>query len=411
MRLLLVSIEPVGTRDLSYYWRQWMTHAADYGLVSLYTQREILVDYPPLVPAALWLLGSIERLIRNVTGQGHWWVLFAKLPAICGDVAVALLIHRVLAGGHHSGGVRFPRSHAFWVGAWFLNPTVVYLSAIWGQVDAILAAFLCLSLAAAVGHTWVRAGAWYGVALLSKFQAIVLGPLLFVWALRYGIGPAMRGTTMALATMTACLAPFVLAGASQAVEAYTGAVDRHAALTVNAPNVWALVSYLTDRFSGSIPGDREPAIGPLTYFDIGLLLYAAYSGWLLSSLLRRDRRRDAHMFSADLWFASGLAFLGFCMLLTQMHERYLFPALAFLVVPCVYQPALRIWYVLWTFTTFVSFVLVEPPYAGVIAAVESFVAVWKVQLLLAAANVALFAATSIVWWRRPIPVPPGPTPA
>jgi hypothetical protein len=125
-------------------------------------------------------------------------------------------------------------------------------------------------------------------------------------------------------------APLVAGGAGAAVaRAYTGAVHYYPYRTAEAYNGW----YVLDRWDVLVRGlsyplirrDDRPALGPVTYHQIGLVLFAAATAWLLAALWRRTEVRAVFAIAMLHAFA-------FFMLPTQVHQRYVVLAVAFAAV-------------------------------------------------------------------------------
>lgn len=126
--------------------------------------------------------------------------------------------------------------------------------------------------------------------------------------------------------MALLASPYVGAGAAAPVaRAYTHAVDYYPLRTAEAYNGW----YLLDRFDIAVRGlparearrDDRPALGPLTWRDLGLVALAAYLFYVLAVLWRRPSLHG-------LVLAAAMSYFAFFMLPTQVHQRYLVPAVA-----------------------------------------------------------------------------------
>jgi Gpi18-like mannosyltransferase len=200
-------------------------------------------------------------------------------------------------------------------------PPVWMVVAWWGQVDAILLLPLLLAvvLLDRAGGRW--SWACWAVALLIKTQAIIFAPLLYVATLRrHGSRGLAQGGTIAAVLLAAGCAPLVLAGQGTGLaQAYVGAVGRFPQVTNRAYNLWWLV------LRGANRSDQELLATGLTYRMAGLLLVG---GAALLVCLALFRRADGPARAEG----AAVTALAFFLLPTQIHERYLFFALAFLVL-------------------------------------------------------------------------------
>jgi hypothetical protein len=183
------------------------------------------------------------------------------------------------------------------------------------------------SLLALLRDQPVLAGAALGLALATKLLAIVLVPVLALYAWkRFGPRDVLRGALAALLVMALLAAPHVVAGRGRAMlVAYTGAVGYYPYRTAEAYNTW----YLLDRYDVLVRGmsppearrDDRPAFGAITHHHVGLFAFGVATGLVLVALARRPTPR------ALLWAAS-LQLFAFFMLPTQVHQRYIVPLVA-----------------------------------------------------------------------------------
>jgi hypothetical protein len=191
----------------------------------------------------------------------------------------------------------------------------------WGQVDAILVLpiLLMIALLDRAGGRW--SWACWMIALLIKPQAIIFAPVLFVVTLRrYGSRGLLVGGGLAAALAGLGCAPLLLAGQGPGLlQAYAGSVGRFPQLTNRAYNLWYLVTL------GAGGADTGQGLGSLSFRLIGVILMGGAAALVCLALLRRS---DA---AARALGAAVLA-LAFFTLPTQIHERYLFLALALLVM-------------------------------------------------------------------------------
>jgi hypothetical protein len=100
-------------------------------------------------------------------------------------------------------------------------------------------------------------------------------------------------------------------------------------LTVYAPNLWLLVGN-----ANPMAPDTDPLMAGISYRMVGSILFGLYALLILWHAWRHaDKSREF------VW--AGALYFGFFILLTEMHERYLYPAAVLLLVG-VAQDA-RLW--------------------------------------------------------------------
>ena len=348
-----------------------------HGPQSLYDPPELTTfresyAIPPMIPfllaASFWAAGAMRSLV-----SGGWPGMLAtasspavfdlpaplaagviKLWATCADLAIGVAIYRWVT----------PRAGAPWAwvaaAAFLLNPGVLYDSAVWGQVDSVLA--LCVVLALfnlADSHT-ARSWAWLAAGLLIKPQAVVALPLVaYITLVRHGWHRLATGAAAAAAVGAVITAPFWLTGrAGQIVQVYANSIGTHTRVSVNAFNLWWAVGGPNGGVLVWKNDLERSTLGPLSvpYRQIGLAAMAAYLalavGLLTLAALRVRQpstwpagsaaapRRLGGLRGEQIVLAAGALYVAFFMLPTEIHERYLFPALPLLAATLYASPAL-----------------------------------------------------------------------
>jgi Gpi18-like mannosyltransferase len=289
-------------------------------------------DYPPLVP--YWL--TLVEAARRATGAPEVGVLtlvLLKIPNLLGACAGVPLC---LVGLRAPFGDAAARAAAL---AYALSPAL-FVNGLWGQFDALLAFFMLAAFVAALHDRPALAGAALGLGLATKLLAVVAAPLLAVLVLRRaGLRAVAIFAATAGAVMLALALPHVAGGAGAAVlRAYTGAVHYYPYRTAEAYNTW----YVLDRFDVLVRGIPYPLVrrddrlifDGVTYQALGLGLFILATLVLASFLWRRAEPRFAT-------FALALHLFAFFMLPTQVHQRYVVPAVAFTVVLAAVRPGTR----------------------------------------------------------------------
>jgi len=328
------------------YWvKGLLWHALDHDVRT--------VPAPPSVRAALEQRGlppTLElrtintRLARAVDGAPS--LLFEVLLAL----GVGQLV-RVLRGGHATAAVAAGFALTFAAPAIFLD------GALWGQSDAWISAMLVWCLVWWLDGRYVAAGAAYGLALVTKPQAILFAPVLTycLLALRYRRGGSWRKVAAALrAVPAAVLTVAVVAGPFMVHDAQSGAgawrwversylrtigSDEYAYTTLNAFNLWWL-DLMAQRPSDTdwwrLLDSHVPSLIGLSKDATGMLLLVvsiALGGILCARRLR--------------WSAASCAIFAFAVLLsafllpTRVHERYVYYCVPFVTALAVDRWAWR----------------------------------------------------------------------
>ncbi len=325
----------------------WSMTLADHPLQEFYAKAGF-ADYPPGYFYVLWICGHLYRALVHSDPTGSAIKFIVKMPGILCDLVDTALIYAIVR--------RYAsRAWAFGAAALFaFNPAIIYISAYWGQVDSVPGALTLGSLYLILGadrRTGRAAdlavlGAWLLLAcsVLMKPPAIVLAPLYIAWVFMTA-DAAVRGRR-AIATGVGILASLVLtylstipfhAGFNPVTQfawlyaRYSYAAGVYAYNSVNAFNLYVMAPnnhfWMSDQtiLPGWLMFGR--VIGfPMYGWGIGL--FVAATGLVISRLVQR---RD----SVALLEAAMILSLGYFVLSTRMHERYIFNALL-LVVPLAF---------------------------------------------------------------------------
>src|SRR5262249_30537831 len=141
-------------------------------------------------------------------------------------------------------------------------------------------------------------------------------PLVFVVTLRrYGFRRLLLALAASLALSAAIYIPiFTQSGFGSTLRPYLQSIGAFNVLTMYAPNMWMLLAA-----TNPMAQDTTAAVGNLSYRVLGGITFGVYALLILwTAWNQADQRREF------VW--AGALYFGFFMLLTEMHERYLYPA-------------------------------------------------------------------------------------
>ncbi len=293
----------------------WIHGIAVNGLGNAYDQNLSF----PAVMAWIWgLLAAIEPAFRTITDSADPGIrVLMKVPAVLADIGLALLIAYAF------------RARPTWavIGAAVVmfHPAIIDVSAWWGQYESI---YLLSGLAAAVFAINGRNG-WAAAALavcvMTKPQALpfILPFAAWFWA-HGGLRQIVRAAAIGLAVAVVVWLPFIAAGGPlnylRNLAEYQNSIFPY--LSLNAWNPWWLLQIAR---AGGFASDETAVLGPITLRHVGFLLTGVVSV-LVALIIARDARPRTFILGLA---ASSLIWFG---LLTQMHERYAYGALIFLLL-------------------------------------------------------------------------------
>ena len=321
----------------------WAYLTKAQGLAAVYAKQpngRYFCNYPPgyilvlrglaefqdaIAPPGAKLTDSTAANIWNRTADesAKYAIRLHKMPALFADALLATVLFLCLRE-------RLSKTTACVVaGVYAISPAVLHDSCVWGQVDSIHTLLLVLSVEAARRRrvTWMSLCAT--MAMLFKAQSIILLPLWAAvgWICLQGRPRELVKTLAAIVVpVVVLLMPFfdALGGVWNA---YAGAATTYPFTHLNGFSAWFLSAPMTEpHLSESLANwyardDSTWAFGlsARSWGMIGVLLL-----WtrVMFSLIRH--RAD----DQSLRWAVRVLPLGFFLLSTQMHERYLFPAIA-----------------------------------------------------------------------------------
>jgi hypothetical protein len=352
------------------------------------------VNYPPLAVLPLLAMGALHRWIWPEAGlETSSLTALLKVPAIAADLAAAWLIYRWVTRRHG------PRAGLLCTVGYTFNPAIWYISAWWGQLEALTALAMVLAVTAASEGRDGRAWAWMAAGALVKPQAAVIAPAILVASWRHrgwrglGRGALAGATPLALAAI-----PLAWLGELPTMLGQVRAMaGKQLFLTMNAHNFWYLVTGGRGSFAaqeGAPILNTETLVGSLTGWQIGLILLA---GWCLLVGWALWRAREVRYPLPALPFGAAALVIGFFALPAESHERYLFPALGLLALILPTGRAVRWLYgvlsvTLWLNTLWVDPVVPLPGVAGELGWGMPIAAVNLGALIMAAGLMVSWAA-------------------
>ncbi len=272
----------------------------------------------PLDKAVVVSFAAGER-----TADTHWTAAVFKLPAVAADIVLVMLLMILLR--RRLGGI-----DATMVAMLYATmPAVVHNSAVWGQIDAIPTLLVVGSLEMARRRCVLWMLVLAILAVMTKAQAIIFLPIWLVLTLLWAAKQPRRisqaaGVVCTIAVMM--LLPVV--GALDGVwESFVGAASYYPFTHLNGFSAWFLASPLIEpHLHGNLAEwythDSVPGFLGITSRAWGLWAFGCVAASATVVLWRR--RCDER----SLFWISRLLPLAFFVLSTQMHERYLFPAIA-----------------------------------------------------------------------------------
>ncbi|MGH7905821.1 MAG: phospholipid carrier-dependent glycosyltransferase, partial [Candidatus Binataceae bacterium] len=326
IKLALLPFFPGFGPDVSSY-QAWAGRIASAGPALTYT-RGYFIDYPPGYLYALWAAGA---MVRALGATGTFARVIVETPAVVGDFALAAMVFIYLRRHGHKYGA--------YAGMLFVavNPAMLFDTVVWGQSDSVMTLLVLVSALMALDEEYELAWAVAAVAVLVKPQALSFLPVLGFWTLLRTDWRRWWRYALAFAAIAfAGIAPFQINHQwDWIVLLYAHTAAYYHETSVNAFNFMAIIGGLRQPDSTAILG--------VPLFDIGMALLAPlylFIGW---TLYKRQNERG-------LIYAIFITILGFFLFAPRMHERYVYPALAFAAILAVSEPEMLLIFVVLTLT-------------------------------------------------------------
>ena len=364
VRLLLIGAEGFHG-DVSSF-EAWGLRLVDTPVSDFYSNN-YFADYPPGYLYVLWLVGHAYRLLVHSDPTYFLLKVFVKLPAIVCDLVDAALVFAIVR--------RFAAlPWAFAAAALFaFNPSAIFISAYWGQVDSVAASLTLLSLLLMIDAysqkgarmNWSIALAWLALSasVLMKPPAVVIAPLYLafpftaaeskdriarLFATWYGVLAALFLAYLATIPFHPGINP--VSQFAWLIGRYAYGANVYAYNSVNAFNLYEM--FLNSRFwqpdTGILPGwPVGTTVVGLPQYVWGIIIFGAATLLVVSRYLQR---RDPIAIAEAAMILS----LGYFVLSTRMHERYVFNAMLLAIPLTFYRRRYLFATVILTFTLFAN---------------------------------------------------------
>ncbi|MBI4157929.1 hypothetical protein HY502_03720, partial [Candidatus Woesebacteria bacterium] len=324
----------------------WGIRFWDYGAAKFFAPETNVWSFtwPNQPPGTIYLFAGIRKLFEFVFGF-FWWInikvpifpsgiitffesnlypALLKLPSILADIGIAYLLYKW--------------TNKRWAAlVWLLNPAVWYNSAIWGQYDSVINFMALLGFYFLLKKKLLWAVLAIAISLYTKASLLIFLPIFVIIALRqkYKVKEYMGSIFITLLILGLFTFPFSQGEPlSWLFTLYKDKVfvQQLHVITANAFNLWAGLTGIHER------PEILPFLG-LNYRLWGNIFFGlAYLPALWLVYKKQDVRNV-------MWALAISAFSSF-MLLTNMHERYLYPLFAPFTVLAVLET--RLMPIYWT---------------------------------------------------------------
>jgi len=330
----------------------WGIRFWEYGSKFYYKANVWSFDWPNQPPGTIYFHALVRKLHEAVFGvfwflnihvpifpsklmfflEKNLFAIMIKLSVSVFDAGLALVIYKLVKKKFDIKKARLAAA-LLW-----LNPVIWYNSAVWGQYDSVNNFFAILAAYLLLEKKPTFALASLIVSLYVKVSLLIYLPVITLVLLKqnYGLKKYFRSFLMIAIFLYILFLPFSDKNPYlYMVELYKNRVlgNQLQLITANAFNLWAAIAGIHQ-----LPHDL--LFGPLTFKIWGQLLFSLSYIPVIILLLRNKIGLKSIFWSLSIVSISSF------MLLTNMHERYLYPFFTTFIIVIFFEKRLIIHF--WT---------------------------------------------------------------
>ncbi|MBI2019164.1 hypothetical protein HYS95_00655 [Candidatus Daviesbacteria bacterium] len=284
-------------------WFAWAVRLNEVGFANFYSDS----TWTNYTPGFLYILGVLGFLKKMLLINDRLFFLLLKIPAILAEIFLGIFIYQKILKKSGWATVAFTMI--------LFTPVFIFNSSVWGQIDGLLSLMLVLSVYFLIQKKLILSSVFWGLAFLIKPQATAILPVLALFLIKnLSIRNFLKVTIPASLTILLLSLPFFVNKPLGIINLFTKMVSDYPYTSLFAYNLWGIVGFWIK---------DERLWNNLSYQNWGYILVGGYL-IILSYLYLKKR--------LTLYAVGALATLAFFFLPTRVHERYLYPALVFLVI-------------------------------------------------------------------------------
>jgi Gpi18-like mannosyltransferase len=308
----------------------WGIRFWQYGPAKFYSANVWSFTWPNQPPGTIYLFAGVRKLFEflfsvlwliNIKipafpsiivsyAEINLYPALLKLPGILSDLGIGWLVFKIIRKVTQK-----ERLALIGAAVWLFNPVSWYNSAVWGQYDAVINFLALFAFYLLTEKKLVWAILLLGLSIYTKASLLIFGPIFLIIAVRqkYNLLSWIKAVAVTLMVIGLITLPFSKGELfSWLFNLYKDKVftQQLQIITANAFNIWAAMTGISEQFQ------TLPFLG-LTYQYWGYILFSVF---YLPCLWLVYRKRDIE---SVVWVLAVASFASF-MLLTNMHERYLY---------------------------------------------------------------------------------------
>lgn len=296
---------------------------------------DAFTDYPPGYMYVLYVIGGIRSLL-GIASSSTLSVVLTKLPAIFCDLAISYLIYKIAKKKIKETGA------AILAGIFLITPAVILDGAVWAQVDSVFTLCIVLMCYLVTEKKLIPSYFAFAVGILIKPQSLIFTPVLIYGIVDQIFIESYRQEEravfykkfwmnlgcgiLAILMIGLFMLPF---GFMDAFAQYSETMGSYPYASVNAYNFWTLI--------GRNWSSQTEKLFRLTYQTWGMFSIVAT---VLFSAVIHFKSKD---YRSKYYFTAALIVTSVFTLSVRMHERYVYPALALLLLCYAARPRKKLY--------------------------------------------------------------------
>lgn len=309
---------------------KWGNAIRNTGFWSVYSAQNVSIvdNYPPLIPIiTAWWFSFSQQLFPMVDLKMAFKILQTIFELVLTAIT-AVYIYRT--------NIKYKGALLAVV---IIQPAVAFVSSAWGQADVMFTLFLFLGFLVSQKNLPIATVLMY-LAILAKPQA-VLGVVIYFLFLIFakGVKRFFYQALLFIGLFIATEALFRIFGHISFFTLLVGAMGFYKNISLNAFNLWWL---LHGAQSWNIQDTASTA--GLTYKSLGLVLFAIFEIPAILYLIYKAKKLP------EVLLVVAYSYLAFFIFPTEIHERYLFPAVALFAIPAILNKGIFWVYLILTVT-------------------------------------------------------------
>lgn len=286
-------------------WFAWALRLNQVGFSQFYSE-QTWTNYTPGFLYILGFLGYVKNLLHI---PDSIFYLLIKTPSIIAEMLLAIFIYH----NFFKDSLKWKTIASAFV---LFNPAFIFNSAIWGQIEGILSLAFVGSVYFLHQQKLILSSILLGIGFLIKPQTVALFPIfLLIVFQKKAIKNIFKITIPFVLTVILFSVPFFTNEPILGfLQLFSKMVSDYPYTSLFAYNLWGIVGFWIN--------DNQ-TWNQVTYQVWGYILFGFY--WVALTYLYLKKK-------LSLYTLSSLATLGFFFLPTRAHERYLYPAIVFLII-------------------------------------------------------------------------------